>query len=79
MTLTDKAMAKSFHSVAKEVAADSLDDILHELRSIGFNAFPLLCGANAFICDGFSAKLIGSGPGVYIGKSALGRKLVPIL
>lgn len=62
----DKAMAKSFHSVAEDVAADSLDDILHELRSIGFNAFPLLCRADAFISDGFSSELIGYDPGLHI-------------
>ena len=65
----DKTMAKSFHSVAENVAADGLDDILHEFRSVGFNAFPLLRRANTFIGDGFSAKLIGANPGLHIGKS----------
>ena len=63
----DKTMAKSFHSVAENVAADGLDDILHEFRSVGFNAFPLLRRANTFIGDRFSAKLIGANPGLHIG------------
>ena len=33
MNMTDdEAVPESFHSVAKDVAADGLDDILHKLR-----------------------------------------------
>ena len=39
----NEAVAESFHSVAEDVAADGLDDVLHELRTIGFDAFPFLC------------------------------------
>lgn len=39
----DEAVPESFHGVAKDVAADGLDDILHELRTVGFDAFPFLC------------------------------------
>ena len=43
----DEAVLESFHGVAKDVAADGLDDILHKLRTIGFDTFPLLCGSNS--------------------------------
>ena len=36
----DEAVPESFHGVAEDVAADSLDDVLHELRTVGFDAFP---------------------------------------
>ena len=45
----DKAVPERFHGVAENVAADCLDDVLHELRTVGFDAFPFLCG-----CDQFS-------------------------
>lgn len=66
----DEAVAEGFHSIAEDVATYSLDYILNELRTIGFNAFPLLCRSHAFIGDGFSAELIGADPGLYICKSA---------
>lgn len=62
----DEAMPEGLHSMAEDIAADGLDDILHELRTIGFYAFPLLCRAHAFIGDGFSAELIGTDPGLHI-------------
>ena len=34
----DEAVPESFHGVAEDVSADSLDDVLHELRTIGFDA-----------------------------------------
>ena len=71
----DKAVAKSFHSIAEDVAADGLNDILYELRSVGFNAFPLLRGTDTFIGDGFTAELIGTDSRLHIGKSASGREL----
>lgn len=39
----DEAVPKSLHGVAEDVAADGLDDVLHELRTVGFDAFPFLC------------------------------------
>ena len=53
----DEGVLEGFHSIAEYVAADGLDDILHELRTVGFDAFPLFCRANAFIGDGFSAEI----------------------
>ena len=54
----DEAMPESFHGVAENVAADCLDDILYELRTVGFDAFPFLRGSNTFIGNGFAAELI---------------------
>ena len=45
----DKAVAEGLHGIAEDVAADGLDDVLHELRTVGFDAFPFLCGTNTLI------------------------------
>ena len=66
----DEAVSESPHSVAEDVAADSLDDVLHELRSVGFDAFPLLCGSNAFIGDGLSAILVFSNARFHVREQA---------
>lgn len=34
----DEAVPESFHGIAKNVAADGLDDIFHKFRSVGFDA-----------------------------------------
>ena len=36
------------------------------LKEAGFNAFPFLLRANAFIGDGFSTELIGANPGLHM-------------
>lgn len=41
----DKAVPEGLHSVTEDIAADCLDDILHELRAVGFDAFPFLSGS----------------------------------
>ena len=71
----DEGVLEGFHSIAEYVAADGLDDILHELRPVGFNSFPFLGRANAFIGDGFSAELIGTEPEFHICKPASGGEL----
>ena len=44
MNMTDdEAVPECFHGVTEDVAADGLDDILHELRTVGFDSFPFLC------------------------------------
>ena len=45
----DEAVSESFHSIAEDIAGYILDDVFHKLRAVGFNAFPFLCGADAFI------------------------------
>lgn len=39
----DKAVPESLHGVTEDVAADGLNDVLHKLRTVGFDAFPFLC------------------------------------
>ena len=69
MDMSDyKTMPESLHGITEDIAADGLDDVLHELRSVGFDAFPLLCGANAFVGDGFSAILVFSDAGLHVGE-----------
>jgi len=64
----DEAVPESFHSVAEDVPADSLHDVLNELRTVGFDSFPFLCGTNTFVGDGFAAKLIFTDTGLHIGE-----------
>ena len=66
----DKAVPEHLHGVAEDVAADSLDDVLHELRTVGFDTFPLLCGSNSFIGDGFAAILVFSDAGFHVGEQS---------
>lgn len=66
----DEGVLEGFHSIAEYVAADGLDDILHELRTVGFDAFPFLCGADSFIGYGFAAILIFSDAGLHVGEQA---------
>ena len=39
----DEEVSESFHGVTEDVAADGLNDVLHEFRTIGFDALPFLC------------------------------------
>ena len=66
----DKAVPESFHGVAEDVTTDSLDDVLHELRTVGFDAFPFLCGSDSFIGDGFAAILVFSDTGFHVGEQS---------
>ena len=69
MNMTDdEAVPECFQGVTEDVAADGLDDILHELRTVGFDAFPLLCGSNSLIGDGFAAILVFSDTGLHVGE-----------
>ena len=71
----DEAVGESSHGVAEDVPADRLDDVFDELRTIGFNPFPFLCGSDAHVGDGFSAEAILSDPGLYVGEHPAGWKL----
>ena len=64
----DKTVPESLHGIAEDIATHGLDDVLHELRSVGFYAFPLLCGSNAFVGDGFAAILIFSDTWLHVGE-----------
>ena len=64
----DEAVPECLHGIAEDVAADSLYDVLHELRTVGFDAFPFLCGSDSFIGDGFAAILVFSDTGFHVGE-----------
>ena len=71
MNMTDdEAVPESLHGIAKDVAADGLNDVLHELRTVGFDAFPLLCRSDTFVGDGFSAILVFFNAGLYVGEQS---------
>ena len=71
----DEAVPESFHCIAKDVSADRLHDVLNEFRSVGFDAFPFLCGSYTFIGDRFSAVLIFTDSGLHIGEQTTGGEL----
>ena len=69
MNMTDdEAVPECFHGVTEDVAADGLDDILHELRTVGFDAFPFLCGSDSFVGYGFAAILVFTDTGLHVGE-----------
>ena len=69
MNMTDdEAVPECFHGIAEDVAADSLDDVLHELRTIRFDAFPFLCRTDSFVGDRFTAILVFSDTGLHVGE-----------
>lgn len=70
----DETVTECLHGVAEDIPADGLHDILHELRTVGFYAFPFLGGAYPFIGDGFSAELVLAHPGLHIGEKPAGWK-----
>ncbi len=49
---------------------NGLNDVFYEPRTVGFDAFPFLCRAHAFICNGFSTELICADSRFHICKSA---------
>ena len=66
----DEAVPESLHGVAEDVAADGLDDILHELWTVGFDTFPLFCGTDSFIGYRFAAILVFSDAWLHVGEQA---------
>lgn len=65
-----EAVPESLHGVTEDVTADGLDDVLHELRTVGFDTFPLLSGADSFISYGFASILVFSDAGLHVGEQA---------
>ena len=71
MNMTDdEAVPESLHGIAEDVAANGLDDVLYEFRTVRFDAFPLLCGSDSFVSDGFAALLVFSDTGFHVGQQA---------
>ena len=63
------------HSRAENIPADRLNDVLHELRSVAFNALPLLRCTNALVSDGFAAELILADTGLDVGNPSRSGRL----
>lgn len=74
-TSADKAVRKVLHCEAEKIAADGLDDVLDEFRTVGFDSFPFLCGADAHVGDGFTAEGIFFDTGFYVRKHSAREKL----
>ena len=71
MNMTDdEAVPESLHGIAEDVTADGLDDVFHKLRTVRFDTFPLFCGSNTFIGDGFATILVFSDSWLHVGKQA---------
>ena len=70
----DKAVGEGVHGVTKDVTGYSLHDVLHEFRTVGFDAFPLLGGADAFVGDRLAAELVFTELWLHIGKVSAGRQ-----
>lgn len=71
----DKAVGEVTHGKAEKVSGDCLHDVLYEFRTVAFNSFPFLGGADTFIGYGFTAESIFSNAGLYIAKSSTGREI----
>ena len=70
----DLAVAQGPHGVSQDVPADGLHDVLDELRSVTFDPGPVLCGIDAHVGDGLSAKTILADPGLDIGQAPPARQ-----
>ena len=70
----DEAVPEGLQGMAEDIAADGLDNFLHELRTVGLDAFPFLCGAYAFIGDRFPAEPVLADAGLHVSQIAPGRK-----
>ena len=62
------------HGIAENVATDRLRDILHELRTVGFNPRSLFREIESHVSDGFAAERILSDARFYVGKPSAARK-----
>lgn len=72
---TNKAVGEGAHGKTKKISGDCLRNVLNEFRTVAFDSFPFLSGADTFIGYGFTAESIFSDARLYIAKSSTGRKL----
>ena len=70
----DKAMRQRPHGVGQDIAADSLNDVLNEFRTVGFDPAPFLLGVNAHVRDGLAAKLVLADTGLDVSQASAGRQ-----
>ena len=70
----DTIIPQRSHSIAENIPADSLNNILHEFRAIALNALPLLRCTNTLVSDGFASELILADTGLDVGKPPAARQ-----
>ena len=70
----DSIIPQHPHSRAENIPADRLNDVLHEFRTVAFNALPLLRCANSLISDGLAAELILTDTWFDVGKPSAARQ-----
>ena len=63
----DSIFFQSSHGIGQNVAADSLDDVLYELRAIAFGLVPLFLSIQPIVHYRLTAKAILANAGMYIG------------
>ena len=64
----DEAVGQRPHGICQDVAADGLDNVFHELRPIGLDPAPLLCGIDSHVGDGCTAKVVLADSGLDVGQ-----------
>ena len=70
----DRVAGECTHGVSKNVPADRLHDVLHKLRTIGFNPVPFLACVKALVQDRLPAELVAADLRFHVGKSSAGGK-----
>ena len=71
----NETIAEVLHCKAEKVSGDSLNDVLNKFRAITFDAFPFLCGSDAFVGNGFATETIFTDTWFHVGEASAGRKL----
>ena len=66
------AIPECLHGITQNVTGGRLYDIFDELRPVGFEPFPFLCAADAFIGNAVAAELVFTDARFYIGKVPAG-------
>ena len=70
----DKAVGEVTHGKTEKVPGDCLHDVLYEFRTVAFDSFPFLSGADTFIGYGFTTESIFSDTRLDVAKSSTRRK-----
>ena len=71
---TNKAVGEVTHSKTEKISGDCLHNVLNEFRTVAFDSFPFLSGADTFIGYGFTAESIFSDTRLDVAKSSTRRK-----
>ena len=62
------------HGIAEDIAGGGLNDVFHQLRTVGLQPLPFLRAADALIGDALATELVSAEFRLYIGKPPAGRK-----